>query len=314
MGHPPAGRRPDTGHMGQRDAGADPADRFSLLFRSLPLALALLDEDGTVLDANPALTELLEQPVTKLRGVRMIELTHPADRPHVREAVAKVADGERNSVAIRKRLRAGGGPARPVRVTLLRIDEPDGAHHRLAQIEDLRVDDRELLIRQAHEDQLTGVGNRRALQKRLEPLIGSGTGPSASAPAPASREPSWSGWSVVFVDLNDFKRVNDDWGHVVGDAVLVAVASRLSRLVRGADLVCRVGGDEFVLLLGTSVPSEVQRAEDRIRRSLAQPITVGDVEVRISASVGSAIPRAEDSAQELLARADSAMYRDKGRG
>ncbi len=284
--------------MAHSPAGDRSEDRFSLLFRTLPLALVLLDEDGQVLDVNPALTELLDRPAAELRGIPMIQLTHPADRPRVREAVAEVVDGARDSVRMHKRLRVGDGPPTPVRVTLLRLEEPSGAHHRLAQIEDLRSDDREQLVRDAHSDQLTGVGNRRALQQRLDPLL-------------ASVESV--GWSLLFVDLDNFKQVNDALGHAVGDTVLVSVASRLTRLVRGRDLVCRIGGDEFVLVLGTAVPDDVRRAEDRIRRSLAQPIVVGDVEVRISASVGSAIPRPDDSSQELLARADAAMYRDKSR-
>jgi diguanylate cyclase (GGDEF)-like protein/PAS domain S-box-containing protein len=283
-----------------------PSDRFSLLFRSLPLALALLDEDGEVLDVNPALTELLDQPAERLRGVPMIELTYPPDRPRVREVVAEVAAGERDSVRMQKRLRAEDGPVKPVRVTLLRLEEPGGTHHRLAQIEDLSANNHAQLRREAHEDQLTGVGNRRALQQRLDPLIASG-----GSARPTSRPSSSVGWSLLFVDLDDFKHVNDDLGHAGGDAVLVTVASRLSRLVRDGDLVCRLGGDEFVLLLGTAVPSEVSGTEDRIRHSLAQPITVGDAEVRISASVGSAIPQPDDSAHDLLARADAAMYRDK---
>jgi diguanylate cyclase (GGDEF)-like protein/PAS domain S-box-containing protein len=305
MARPPIGQQPDD-PRDPSSSGAPSSDRFSLLFRSLPLALALLDEAGNVLDVNPALTELLEQPRDRLRGVPMIELTHPADRPRVREVVAEVAEGERDSVRMQKRLRAEGGPTKPVRVTLLRLEEPGGTHHRLAQIEDLGADDHDQLRREAHEDQLTGVGNRRALQQRLDPLIASG-----SAATPAGSPSAVVGWSLLFVDLDDFKHVNDDLGHASGDAVLVTVASRLSRLVRDGDLVCRLGGDEFVLLLGTAVPSEVRGTEERIRRSLAQPITVGDVEVRISASVGSAIPQADDSAHDLLARADAAMYRDK---
>ena len=300
----PAPQQPDEPQA--PSAVVPPSDRFSLLFRSLPLALALLDEDGEVLDVNPALTELLDRPAERLRGVPMIELTYPPDRPRVREVVAEVAAGERDSVRMQKRLRAEDGPVKPVRVTLLRLEEPGGTHHRLAQIEDLSANNHAQLRREAHEDQLTGVGNRRALQQRLDPLIASG-----GSARPTNRPSSSVGWSLLFVDLDDFKHVNDDLGHAGGDAVLVTVASRLSRLVRDGDLVCRLGGDEFVLLLGTAVPSDVRGTEDRIRRSLAQPITVGDVEVRISASVGSAIPQPDDSAHDLLARADAAMYRDK---
>jgi diguanylate cyclase (GGDEF)-like protein/PAS domain S-box-containing protein len=288
--------------MAQSPAGEPSEDRFSLLFRTLPLALALLDEEGQVLDVNPALMELLGRPAAELRGVPMMQLTHPADRPRAREAVAEVAGGARESVRMHKRLRVDGGPATPVQVTLLRLEEPSGAHHRLAQIEDMRADDREQLVRDAHSDQLTGVGNRRALQQRLDPLLSS-----------SEDSPDAVGWSLLFVDLDNFKQVNDALGHAVGDAVLVSVASRLSRLVRSRDLVCRIGGDEFVLILGTAAAGDVRRAEDRIRRSLAQPIAVGAVEVRISASVGSAIPRPDDSSRELLARADAAMYRDKSR-
>lgn len=95
--------------------------------------------------------------------------------------------------------------------------------------------------------------------------------------------------------------------------MLVAVGRRLTRVTRGGDFVVRLGGDEFVLLLSTGDPAAIAQIQQRIRCSLAQPISVEGTTVRLTASIGNAVPRPADSADQLLERADHAMYRDKDR-
>jgi diguanylate cyclase (GGDEF)-like protein len=125
------------------------------------------------------------------------------------------------------------------------------------------------------------------------------------------------GAAALFLDLDDFKHVNDDMGHDAGDALLSAIGHRLLASVRPGDLACRLGGDEFAVLL-----SETDRLEDaeavaeRLLASIAEPLEIEGVAVLVSASVGVAICHAGDSmsVDDLLRRSDVAMYHAKARG
>ncbi len=121
--------------------------------------------------------------------------------------------------------------------------------------------------------------------------------------------------SVLFVDLDDFKSINDSRGHAAGDTVLLAVADRLSGCVRSGDVVARLGGDEFALLL-PGPPDNAHRVGERVLRALADPISVEGRQVFVRASVGLASTRtpAERDAEVLLRNADLAMYTAKAGG
>ncbi len=121
--------------------------------------------------------------------------------------------------------------------------------------------------------------------------------------------------SLLFIDLDRFKMVNDHWGHQVGDELLCAVAGRLSAQIRGADLVCRIGGDEFVIALAS--PSHSALAEslaDRVLAEFARPFELSVGNVVISASIGVAKSLGGAQALELIRDADTAMYKAKGSG
>jgi diguanylate cyclase (GGDEF)-like protein len=122
--------------------------------------------------------------------------------------------------------------------------------------------------------------------------------------------------SVLFLDLDGFKDVNDRYGHDVGNSLLVAVAARLRSCVRPGDIVARMGGDEFTILLTRleSVAPAVEVAE-RIGQMLQEPFILGGNETRISTSIGIAIAAADDAdPADLVRRADVAMYRAKSQG
>jgi diguanylate cyclase (GGDEF)-like protein len=121
--------------------------------------------------------------------------------------------------------------------------------------------------------------------------------------------------SLLFLDLDRFKMVNDHWGHQVGDELLCAVATRLGEQVRGEDLVCRIGGDEFVIALAS--PSHLRLAEslaDRLLVEFARPFRLSVGDVVISASIGVAKSHGGAHALELIRDADTAMYKAKGSG
>ena len=157
---------------------------------------------------------------------------------------------------------------------------------------------------QLARDPLTGLANRRAFVGELE-----------RTRARCRRE--GTGLAVLFCDLDAFKPVNDRHGHAVGDAVLVEVARRLEGAIREGDVVARIAGDEFVVLLLGAEAEAAAGVEARIRRALAEPFDVDGLVVGVGVSVGVAHVegRADvDAARDLVAEADRAMYRDKRGG
>ena len=155
----------------------------------------------------------------------------------------------------------------------------------------------------AQHDPLTGLPNRLMLQHRLE-----------HAALRAQR--SNTNAAILFADLDRFKQVNDTYGHPVGDELLLAVARRLSGLVRPGDTLARVSGDEFVFLCeDLQSPDDVEILAKRIDKAFARPFALSSVELSITASVGVAFAGpGEDISNQLVVQADTAMYQAKRKG
>jgi diguanylate cyclase (GGDEF)-like protein len=156
--------------------------------------------------------------------------------------------------------------------------------------------------RLADRDGLTGLFNRRRMFELLE-----------SAIAEAAQQRQCVG--LLFIDLNGFKAINDEYGHAAGDKILTTVALRIGARVRTGDIVCRYGGDEFVVLL-PSVPDAkaVSRVADIIRERVALPYWIQGSEQHLTAAIGESLyPRDGRSSDALLQQADQAMYRLKAR-
>jgi diguanylate cyclase (GGDEF)-like protein len=154
----------------------------------------------------------------------------------------------------------------------------------------------------ADRDGLTGLYNRRRMLELLDTAI-----------AEAARQ--WQRVGLLFIDLNGFKGINDEYGHAAGDQVLTIAATRMASRVRTGDFVCRYGGDEFVVLL-PNVPDgqAVTRVADTIRERLALPYWIDGREQHLTAAIGESMyPHDGDNAEVLLHRADEAMYRLKAR-
>jgi diguanylate cyclase (GGDEF)-like protein len=156
---------------------------------------------------------------------------------------------------------------------------------------------------QALHDLLTGLPNRALFLDRVEQAL-------------RRRAPDGAQAAVMFLDLDDFKRINDNLGHDAGDRFLTAFAERLRRSLRGADSVARFGGDEFALLVeGVAGEAAASEAAERVRANLEEPFQLGDRPVRLRASIGIAMAAAgSKSARELLHEADLALAVAKARG
>ena len=173
--------------------------------------------------------------------------------------------------------------------------------HRTRQLERERLDALARVEHQAYHDPLTGLPNRRLLEDRISQAI-------AQADRRGERV------AILFLDLNDFKSVNDTSGHAVGDDVLRQIGRRLAARVRSSDTLARVGGDEFVIMAtGLQARSAAARIATEVRESLEVPFVSGGTAHEITTSIGvSLYPEDGADLEALLYHADSAMYLAKG--
>lgn len=168
-----------------------------------------------------------------------------------------------------------------------------------SQVQTLHARQEELTHLAGH-DPLTGLPNRMRFMEQLEQAI-------RRAP------PGGETLAVMFVDLNDFKQINDQLGHSAGDQALVVVAQRLRAALRGTDVVARFGGDEFVILVsGVRSPEAIPVTAGRVQMAMETPVAIGGHLMNVGVSIGiSEFPGDGDHAEELLAKADTAMYAAK---
>ena len=272
---------------------ADVAEREAMLravFEQSAAGMVVLDADMCIIRVNSRFCDWLGYTESELLGRHGLELMAPGEEATTVRRFGAVQHGENlepmKRVVIAKDGRklpvwSVGGPIvidedRPPMMLAI-VTEFAAQHEHEQQLEHL-----------ARHDPLTGLPNRRALEEWSER--------SAAAAA-------------VLVDLNGFKALNDEHGHQAGDDALVQVAERLRRCVRHTDLLCRFGGDEFLILLADAPPGSTQALVDRIAHSFDQPFVVDGREVHLSAAVG--VAQGASSAADLAMAADDDLYRNK---
>jgi len=256
-------------------------------------------EKGVITDCNDAALrlagctyeEMVGQPVLSFvppegRDVVMNNIRMGYERPYEGELLAR--DGRRVAVEFTGKLMPFKG--KQYRMTVVRdVSDRKEAEARIHFL--------------AHHDVLTGLPNRALLMDRLEFILAS-----------ARRRDSKAG--VLFIDLDNFKTVNDSLGHAAGDALLRVVASRIEDALRGVDVVSRLGGDEFLVVLPDldSEQAPVAVAE-KLLAAVCEPVTVEGQSLTVSPSIGIAVfPRDGTNADTLIKNADAAMYLAKDRG
>jgi diguanylate cyclase (GGDEF)-like protein/PAS domain S-box-containing protein len=280
--------------------------RFQRGFHSAPIGMALVGLDGRFMEVNLALSKMVDCPEAQLLSSSIRDVLHVEDRERFDVAFNQLGTGELGTFRLECRLVGLADRQSWALLTAAPVEGADGhAGYVIVHAEEitLRKDAEARLVHQTLHDPLTGLPNRVLLQDRLEQSVARLDRRSESV-------------AVFYLDVDRFKLVNDTLGHEHGDELLVVIGSRLRGVVRPADTVARVGGDEFVVLAeGLSGPDEAAGLADRIRVALGVPTRLAGTDLVPSVSIGIAIATDRHRSPEVLLRdADTAMYRAKERG
>lgn len=281
-------------------------DRFRALVEHSCDVIMIVDADLTLRFVSAAIQGVLGVAATDVIGQPLTTLLHPDDIVGGMNFLTNALGCPGLTPSIAWRVRHGDGDWRRLEtVCTNRMDDPN-VHGLVLNTRDVtkRAELEGELRRLAFHDGLTGLANRALFRDRVEHAL-------------ASRFRAGTSLTVVFLDLNDFKKVNDSRGHGAGDQLLVAVADRLRTCVRAADTLARLGGDEFAILLegaGNSIDDRIDAVVERVRQSLGRPLQLESGEVAVEASIGLAHADPVDTVDALLRRADVDMYQSKRRG
>jgi diguanylate cyclase (GGDEF)-like protein/PAS domain S-box-containing protein len=290
--------------------------RYRKLVEDMPVGTFVNSLDGHMTYISPHIEPVLGySPDDWVRdgGSLFSRILHPEDREWVE---AKSAACQKNGAVFEEEYRLLSYDGRTVWVLdrTVQVCSPDGTplfrQGFLLDITERKVAE-ERLAHLAYHDPLTGLPNRAMFNEHLELVL-------------ARARRSGSGAAVLFIDLDDFKLVNDSFGHSAGDELLRQVADRLGSVTRAGDLVARQGGDEFLVLIGDfdghrAEPEWMRTACDQIARKVASalraPFTVAGTELHSSASIGiSVFPVDAGDAEGMLKNGDIAMYKVKESG
>ncbi|MFG2309877.1 aminotransferase class I/II-fold pyridoxal phosphate-dependent enzyme [Streptomyces sp. NPDC048566] len=274
---------------------------FRTLVRNASDVILIVEDDDTVRYASPSAQAVFG--TAALVGTPLPDLVDPRDRDRVRNRLAAMREGGPPTAHDNWRVPGGGdGIEVEARCRDLRRERTvGGLVVTLHDVTEQRRLEHELTQRAFH-DPLTGLPNRTLLLERVERAL-----------LRSRRESKLT--CLLFIDLDDFKVVNDTSGHSTGDQLLTAVAERLSATLRRSDTAARLGGDEFAVLMeGAKQPLDAELLAAQVIQALSRPFTLPEGSVSVSASVGVATARDSADAEELLGHADLALYAAKAAG
>jgi diguanylate cyclase (GGDEF)-like protein/PAS domain S-box-containing protein len=273
--------------------------RFGSLVRHASDLITVIDPDTTVTYQSPSIERILGYGAEDMVGQRFDRLIAPGDRDRLAGLIAAAAAGE-DAQPIECSLVHEDGSTRHFEILLTDLihdEHVGGILLNARDVSERKVFEAEL-THQAFHDTVTGLANRAMFSERVRHAITRNRREGLSL-------------AVIFLDLDDFKTINDSLGHAAGDEVLVEVARRLDAHTRGADTAARFGGDEFAILLEDVAGShEAADTAQRILEMLARPIRAGHREITLRGSLGISVAVLGDprSADELIRDADAAMY------
>lgn len=280
------------------------ANRFQDMTNVLGEGLIVMDTAGIVTYVNPEAERILGWRANELVNLRGHELFHAHDDQSDCRVLAVMGSGQMYR-SKQEMFRCKDGRTIPVSLNAAPLVNGTGVEGVVVSFQDFsEIQAYQEEIRQlAFQDTLTGLPNRRVLDERLR-----------QACALSERH----GWSLalMFLDLDHFKEVNDTYGHDAGDSLLKEVASRMTGCLRKTDMVVRMGGDEFIILLPEiASPDDAERVATKILNAVAQPVYLSEGEARVGVSIGIVVAHGcGATAEHMMERADSAMYEAKRAG
>jgi diguanylate cyclase (GGDEF)-like protein/PAS domain S-box-containing protein len=308
IAHRDADGRIERSSAVMRDISGDVEARNALMLQTatlrsvteaLPAMVAVVGRDGRYRFVNSAFERWVGAAREQLLGRRVTEVIAPAEYAARRPWIARVLAGESVDFEASDATRRGAHLG--ITYVPLYNDGTIDGYVGIAQDITPHKEEAGRLLRLTQRDALTGLLNRAGLEAWL---------------ARSEREDGIETLALLYVDLDHFKPVNDTFGHPAGDAVLRAFATRLQELVRPADAVARIGGDEFALALaGVRERAHVEAVAEKIVAAAALPFAVGVLDVRVGASVGIACQAAPGASwQRLIEQADARLYEVKAAG
>jgi diguanylate cyclase (GGDEF)-like protein/PAS domain S-box-containing protein len=281
--------------------------QFRLAMENAPIGMALADPQWRLQEVNAAFAALFAVEPSVLVGHDLSALSHSDDRALERANVQRLLAGEGDRFSLEKRYLRPDGQTIWAVLDVVLVRTPEGApDHFVVQMRDVTESrlQAEMLAHRAMHDPLTGLANRAAMQDVLQRACEPPDAPGRVA--------------VLTIDLDEFKQINDRYGHAAGDDVLVHVAGVLRGATAGRGLVARQGGDEFVIVVVDDDAARIAfEIAAGIHKGLLNPVRTQRRQLPVRASVGIAV--AEPSilatgAMGMLAAADAALYRAKGAG
>jgi diguanylate cyclase (GGDEF)-like protein/PAS domain S-box-containing protein len=269
--------------------------------------MALVAPDGRWLEVNRSLCEMLGYEEQEMLGLSLGDVAHPDDLAAVLINIDRLVKDKSETFQVEQRfLHKRGHTVWTLLSVSVVTAAADKSAHLIFQAQDItdRKRAEERLFHDALHDSLTGLPNRVLFMDHLKHAV------------ERSRRNKGLHFTVLFLDLDRFKIINDSLGHMVGDQLLVGIARRLETCVRSIDTVARLGGDEFTILLeDLKDPAETVEIVNRIQSELSVPFKLGGHEVFTSVSIGVApSTTGYERAEDILRDADTAMYRAKSSG
>lgn len=292
---------------GQRKALEDAlrtAAEYRLLIENSTDLIAHCDADGRYVSISPSYSEMIGWSADEMVGQRVVDFLHPDDRAPATETLVNIFNGGEQPDVVEVRKRHRNGHYITLGTKACGVSDPSTGKNIGAVLvsRDITRDKEKMLMLEqlASRDPLTGLPNRAWINDKVRCML--------------EQVEDLSYTTVLFIDLNGFKAVNDSMGHAAGDTLLQQVSERLQGCMRSGDSVARMGGDEFVVTARCSDREAASAIAQRIIDGLKTPFTINHVEVKIGAAIGISLARfGTTSARVLFENADLAMYQAKAR-
>ncbi len=277
---------------------------YETLLHEAGEAILGLDKDGNITFANATTSELLEVPIEQLLYRNFSEFSPDSPLKYGSDS-STFTDNNRKPRRVGRGIvhKANGQPVY-VEYTQSFVGNQKTNTVSIMVMEDItnRLKFESKLLRMAHTDALTGLSNRYYFEKIIRKELN-------------NRRNETHCFVVAMVDLDDFKKINDRYGHVTGDKLLSMVAKRLKDSIRSGDMVARLGGDEFGLLLRNTSMDAAETIAHKIVHRISQPYTIEELTISVSASIGLTLAQGDSLDYETLVnKADTAMYTIKKSG